>query len=595
MLSGSQEGRTELERYEVLGELGQGGMSVVFRARDKQLGRDVALKVLHDFLARQPDARKRFHREAVAVARLRHPGIVEIYDYSGPDAEDAYIVCEIIEGHTLRQFVDTHGAPAHPEFGAMVIQELVRALRHAHEQGIVHRDVKPENVMLTERGQLKLMDFGIAQIMEGATKLTATGTLLGSPAHMAPEVIDGKASDHRSDIFSVGTMLFWLCTGQMPFSAPNPSALFRLILEGTFEPPQMLNPKIGNGLARIIERTLQPDPEVRYQDVSELQEDLQKELDEVGLVPSESVVKAYLVDPATFTAEWGPKLTATLVQRGQAALAEGNTGRAMDRFNRVLAIDAQHPEVARLVSQIGRRRAVHRRARHAAMSAAAVILLGGGAYGATRLWPLVAPAEVPAPPPEVRTAAVLAPTTTPKPAVAPEPAMAPEPGPTPSRAIGIQPAPDKPRARVGRAMTVRPPTGPTLEPARLAARAPIPTLSPVVPAPAVSDKTKLFVKIGPGWGHIRINGQLKRRYAMGESFELSPGRYTVEVVRPDGQHTPRILEVEADRVYEIGANGQRRRLVENELSFRMPGRGEIVKGWIPKSEEARAPTADRGT
>ena len=140
-------------------------MSVVYRARDKQLSRDVALKVLHEFLARQPDARRRFHREAVAVAKLHHPGILEIFDYSGPDAEPAYIVTELIEGQTLRAFGDAHGPPRFPELGALVVLELVRALRHAHEQGVIHRDLKPENIMITQDGQLKLMDFGIAQIM----------------------------------------------------------------------------------------------------------------------------------------------------------------------------------------------------------------------------------------------------------------------------------------------------------------------------------------------------------------------------------------------------------------------------------------------
>ncbi|MCA9550627.1 MAG: serine/threonine protein kinase, partial [Myxococcales bacterium] len=386
-LGAAEGGSSAPERYEILGELGQGGMSVVFRARDKQLGRDVAVKVLHDFLARQPDARKRFHREAVAVARLRHPGIVEIHDYSGPDAEDAYIVCELIEGHTLRALVDEHGVPPHPELAVLVIAELVRALRHAHEQGIVHRDVKPENVMITPSGLLKLMDFGIAQIMEGATKLTATGTLLGSPAHMAPEVIDGKPSDHRSDIFSVGTMLYWLATGELPFQAPNPSALFRRILEGTYEPCQMLNPKIGNGLARVIDHALAADPEARYQDVSELQADLQKELEEVGLVPADSLVKRYLADPRGFAEQVRPKIVEALVAKGNQALEAGNVARAMDRFNRVLAIDPEHPEVARRVSLIGRRERFNRRARRAAVALAVAAGVAGVAGAGVAYWP----------------------------------------------------------------------------------------------------------------------------------------------------------------------------------------------------------------
>ncbi len=572
--------RADPDRYELLDELGQGGMSVVFRARDKQLDRDVALKVLHDFLARQEDARKRFHREAVAVARLRHPGIVEIYDYSGPEAEDAFIVCEIIDGHTLREFVDIHGAPEHPEMGALVILELVQALRHAHEQGIVHRDIKPENVMITSQGQLKLMDFGIAQIMEGATKLTATGTLLGSPAHMAPEVIDGKPSDHRSDIFSVGTMLFWMCTGQLPFAAPNPSALFRLILEGTYEPPQMLNEGIGNGLARVIARALEADPEARYQDISELQADLLEELDEVGLSPADSLVKLFLKAPETFAAEWSPKLTETLVERGRQALEEGNSGRAMDRFSRVLAVAPEHPEVTHLVSQIGRKRALNRRAKRMGVLAAAACMLGALVYVEASILPFEPPELDETPIAKASPLPVVA-------AVINGPPAQPQPLPKVAISGPAIVAKAKPPAIVAR-RSIRP----RVRRPKIQLRNP----KPIIAAVQAAKPATLYVRIGPGWGHIRINGQLKKKFAMGESFPLTPGRYTVEVARPDGQHAPRKIEIEGQSVFEIRSDGSRRKLVENQLSFRMPGRGETVQGWIPKGREARAPSEpDRGT
>ncbi len=383
----------ELERYEILGELGQGGMSVVYRARDKQLSRIVAVKVLHEFLARQADARKRFHREAVAVAKLHHPGILEIFDYSGPDAKETFIVTELIDGVTLRDFVEKRGRPVYPELAALVVGELIRALRHAHEQSVIHRDLKPENVMITKDGVLKLMDFGLAQLMDGGTKLTATGTLLGSPAHMAPEVIDGNASDARADLFSMGTILFWLATGKLPFEAQNPSALFKKILDGKYDDPQMVEPKIGNGLARIIKRALEPDPEQRYQDVTEISDDLDAELLSVGLSANEANAKKYLVDPETFTREFGPKLIACLTEAGKQALAEKNVGRAMDRFNRVLAIDPDHPEVKTIVARVGRRKQLARRARQFASLTLIGATAAGAAFGAVQLWPLLAPRE----------------------------------------------------------------------------------------------------------------------------------------------------------------------------------------------------------
>lgn len=380
-----------LPRYEVIDELGQGGMSVVYRARDKQLSRDVALKVLHDFLAKQTDARRRFHREAVAVAKLHHPGILEIFDYSGPGAEQSYIVTELIEGQTLRALIEEKGKPRLPELGALIVSELVRALRHAHEQGVVHRDLKPENIMVTKSGQLKLMDFGIAQIMGGATKLTATGTLLGSPAHMAPEVIDGQSSDHRSDIFSVGTILYWLTTGELPFAAPNPSALFRKILEGRYEPPQLIEPKIGNRLARTIDRALALSPEDRYQDISELEADLKAELEDVGLVPTEVRAKEMLKAPIAYADAFEPKLVERLASAGEAALGEHNVARAMDYFNRVLAIEPHHEKVEALVARVGRREKLTRGARRAALAAAIALLVGGAAYGATQVLPSLTP------------------------------------------------------------------------------------------------------------------------------------------------------------------------------------------------------------
>ncbi|MEO1336249.1 MAG: serine/threonine-protein kinase, partial [Myxococcota bacterium] len=362
----------QLGRYEVLEEIGQGGMSVVYRARDQQLNRIVAIKVLHDFLARQEEARRRFHREAVAVAKLHNPGIVEIFDYSGPDAEPSYIVCELIDGLTLRRYLEKHGPLPYPELGALVTAELTRALRHAHERGIIHRDLKPENIMISHEGRLKLMDFGIAQIMGNATPLTITGTMMGSPAHMAPEMIDGHPSDHRGDIFSVGTILYWLATGALPFDAPNPSALFRQILEGLYEPPQAIQPKMGNGLARIIERALATTPEDRYQDISELQEDLHRELDEVGLMPVESTAATYLAQPIAFSTSYRPSLLERLHRAGADALEDGNVGRAMDRFNRVLAIEPAHPEVLALVQKVGQRRALTARLQQTAAATAAI-------------------------------------------------------------------------------------------------------------------------------------------------------------------------------------------------------------------------------
>ena len=204
-------------------------MSVVYRGHDTALDREVAVKVLHPHLADRPESRARFSREARAVARLSHPNIVEIFDYSGDGAPESWLVTEFVHGRTLRVFADEVGFER-PELAALVCRALADALVHAHAAGVIHRDLKPENVMVCEeRGSrsVKLADFGIARILAQDDRMTMTGALMGSPNHMAPEILEGHEADARSDVFSLGTILYWGCTGKLPFDAPNPTATLR--------------------------------------------------------------------------------------------------------------------------------------------------------------------------------------------------------------------------------------------------------------------------------------------------------------------------------------------------------------------------------
>src|SRR5450432_3378863 len=187
------------ERYRLLREVGQGGMAVVYQAVDETLKREVAIKILHQHLASEPESKARLEREAQSVAKLHHENILEIFDYSGPDSASSYIVTEFLGKHPISS----------PEIAALIAWEVGGALAHAHAAGIIHRDVKPENVMIRKDGLVKLMDFGIAQILD-YQRMTVTGQLLGSPAYMAPEIIEGKPLDFRTDVFSVGIMLYLL-------------------------------------------------------------------------------------------------------------------------------------------------------------------------------------------------------------------------------------------------------------------------------------------------------------------------------------------------------------------------------------------------
>src|SRR5687768_18382494 len=181
-------------------------MAVVYKGLDTSLHREVAVKVLHPHLASHEEAKKRFEREARAVAKLRHENILEIFDYSGKESADSYIVTEFIRGRTLRTFIAGHQI-AFPEIAAMIVVEVCRALQHAHSLGVLHRDVKPENIMIRTDGVVKLTDFGIAQMLDHH-RLTVTGQLLGSPAYMSPEHIEGGQLDFRTDVFAAGIVLY---------------------------------------------------------------------------------------------------------------------------------------------------------------------------------------------------------------------------------------------------------------------------------------------------------------------------------------------------------------------------------------------------
>ena len=261
-----------LSRYRILDEVGRGGMAVVYRGMDEALGREVAVKVLHIHLSDDTESRARLRREAQAVAKLRHDNILEIFDFAGEGEKESFIVTEFIRGQTLTAFLAKHRIPV-PEMAALVAAEVAGALAHAHRYGVIHRDVKPENVMIRDDGRVKLTDFGIAQIVD-KERLTATGQLIGSPAYLAPELVEGGRVDFRTDVFAVGIVLYRMMTGQLPFNGRNPHEVMKKIVEGRFMPPDQLNPLVGTQLARIVGRALAQKPADRYPGMTELAQDL---------------------------------------------------------------------------------------------------------------------------------------------------------------------------------------------------------------------------------------------------------------------------------------------------------------------------------
>jgi len=263
-----------LGRYEIAALLGQGGMGRVYKAHDPMIGRAVAIKTLSTDVgvgaAELAEFRERFMREARTAGRIGHPNVVTIYDVGEAEGV-AYIAMEYVEGQTLRSLLDAKGALA-PQQASRIAAQLAAGLAAAHKLGIVHRDVKPANVMLAPGVPVKLMDFGVAKL--AGTTGTRTGLILGSPAYLAPERVVGRAVDARCDIFSLGVVLYEMLTGTVPFSGPTVGALLYSVLNEAHPPPSTRNPQIPAVFERILAKALAKHPDDRYQDATELARDL---------------------------------------------------------------------------------------------------------------------------------------------------------------------------------------------------------------------------------------------------------------------------------------------------------------------------------
>ena len=258
---------TTVGRYQILEPLGQGGMATVYKAFQPSLEREVALKVLRPGFAQDDEFRERFEREAKAIARLRHPHIVQVFDFESTSAGDYALAMEYLEGGTLKERLTTLASQGHgldPEHAVRIIGEVAEALAYAHEKGIVHRDVKPSNVMLTRKDWAVVTDFGIARIL-GATSHTQTGVGIGTPEYMAPEQGQGGQIDHRADIYSLGAMAYELLVGRVPYTADTPLAIVIAHIKDPLPLPSIANPTIGKGVERALLRALAKDPAQRYE------------------------------------------------------------------------------------------------------------------------------------------------------------------------------------------------------------------------------------------------------------------------------------------------------------------------------------------
>jgi beta-lactam-binding protein with PASTA domain/predicted Ser/Thr protein kinase len=262
------------DRYRIEARIGSGGMAEVYRGVDPVLNRTVAIKVLLPQFARDASFVERFRREAQAAARLNHPNIVSVYD-TGADGDTQYIVMEFIEGRTLAEFLDAGRRPT-PVQAAEIAQKVCSALTAAHSQGVIHRDIKPGNIMVTREGTVKVMDFGIARITSGVETAPQTSAVLGTASYLSPEQAQGGPLDARTDIYSLGTVLYEMLAGRPPFMGESPVAVaYKQVNEAPI-PPSQINADIPPRLDAVVMRALSKNPANRYQTAKEFSEDLER-------------------------------------------------------------------------------------------------------------------------------------------------------------------------------------------------------------------------------------------------------------------------------------------------------------------------------
>jgi len=277
-------------RYRIIGRLGSGGMADVYEAEDTQLGRRVALKLLHRRFAEDAEFVERFRREASSAAGLSHPNIVQVFDRGAWDGT-YYIAMELLAGRNLKQIVREYGPtqPLDPALAVDVVLQILKAARFAHRRGVVHRDIKPHNVIVDEEGRAKVTDFGIARA--GASDMTETGSIMGTAQYLSPEQAQGQPVDARSDLYSIGVVLYELLCGVPPFDADSPVTIALKQVSEEPLPPRQRNPAVPPALDAVVLRALRKNPADRYQDADAFIAALESAMSGRAVPPADDLVE----------------------------------------------------------------------------------------------------------------------------------------------------------------------------------------------------------------------------------------------------------------------------------------------------------------
>ena len=345
-------GNKQFGRYEILGELGRGAMGIVYKARDPQIDRIVALKTV-PLRGQEPDAeteyRMRFMNEAQAAGRLHHPGIVAVFDVGEePEHHDPYIVLEYVPGEALNRVLKREKKL----FLATALQfaaEIAEALDYAHAQGVTHRDIKPGNILITPDGHPKIADFGIAKL--NLAHFTLPGKVLGTPAYMAPEQLAGEGADGRSDLFSLGVILYTMVVGHSPFQGDSATTVCFKVANREPVPASALDLNLPSELDAVIARAMQKDPAKRYQNGEEFAEAI-RHLQ--SLRPAGSSTTSFAASPGTTTRK---RTQVRSLSRGPAMglayAAKGDRATALRHLDELFAVQPDHAEGQKLAQSLG--------------------------------------------------------------------------------------------------------------------------------------------------------------------------------------------------------------------------------------------------
>jgi len=427
--------KTQLGHYDIVSELGRGGMGVVYKGYEPSLNRYVAIKVLADSLAHDASVKERFLREARSMAALNDPHIIQIY-FIGDDLGQTYFVMEFVDGESLGSVLKRE-AKLKPEQAAKIIYQTALGLSTAHDKGVIHRDIKPGNLMLTARGSVKIADFGIALTTQDfSKKLTSTGEFVGTPGYLSPEVCLGKPVDQRSDIFSLGIVMFECLAGRMPFTDESPLGLMLEVVKAEIPDVCTLNSEVDAELSGILRKMIAKDPAERYQSCHDLVADLQRHPlvakgGPITLQTKMTPAAATMIGQKTPTSGQRPLPSTTPTPRPMPAMATPNPGAS--------TAARTQPDMAPVHQSVLERGAPAPRSAALPLAIAALLILGlaGGAWafrdripmlqqmfgGQTATQTAAAPVTAPAPTTVAAStpAAPAAPVTPPPPPAAPPP------------------------------------------------------------------------------------------------------------------------------------------------------------------------------